>query len=157
MKKLFAISLLAVSGAALADNDVGCGLGTVLWEGQAGLLPKVLAATTNGTYGNQTFGITSGTLGCSADGVIKAEARKAVFASANLDRLAADMAKGEGESLAALAALYGVSEADRAAFNGLAQAQVASLFANDSTTGADVVASLTAAMKLNANLARYTA
>ena len=59
MKKFVAIALLACgSSVALADQDVGCGLGSMLWAGQSGLVPKILAATTNGTFGNQTFGIT---------------------------------------------------------------------------------------------------
>ena len=72
--------------------DIGCGLGTQLWAGNEGLVPKVLGATTNGTFGNQTFGITTGTLGCSQEGVITADARLRMFAGANLDNLARDMA-----------------------------------------------------------------
>ncbi len=50
----------------LADSDIGCGLGTMVFDGQQGKVYKVLGATTNGTSGNQTFGITFGTLGCDA-------------------------------------------------------------------------------------------
>ena len=41
--------------SVLADDDIGCGAGTIIWEGQSGLVPKVLGATTNGIFGNQTF------------------------------------------------------------------------------------------------------
>ena len=99
MKKLLAIALLASSGMAMADNDVGCGLGTILFEGKSGVVPKVLAVTTNGTYGNQTFGITSGTLGCKTEGVITSRARLGMFMGTNSERLARDMSVGQGEAL----------------------------------------------------------
>ena len=58
-----AMAALPVAGqAAGGDDDVGsCGWGSKVWEGQGGLAAKVLAVTTNGTSGNQTFAITSGT------------------------------------------------------------------------------------------------
>ena len=56
MKKLLAIALLASSSVVMADQDIGCGLGSMVWAGQSGIVPKVLGATTNGTSGNQTFG-----------------------------------------------------------------------------------------------------
>ncbi len=65
MKKLIIVALLASPLAAFAagENNVGCGLGSAIWAGQKGIAPQILAATTNGTSANQTFGITSGTLG----------------------------------------------------------------------------------------------
>jgi hypothetical protein len=63
------------AGAAFADPDIGCGLGTQLWEGNKGLIPKVLGATTNGSFGNQTFGITFQTIGCHSTGTVTADAR----------------------------------------------------------------------------------
>ena len=36
MKKILAIALLATTSSAFADNDVGCGLGTMVWAGQSG-------------------------------------------------------------------------------------------------------------------------
>ena len=159
MKKMMAVIVLAALpfGAAMADNDVGCGFGTQVWEGQSGMIPKVLAATTNGSTGNQTFGISSGTLGCSQDGVIKAELRRAQFASANIDQLAAEVAAGEGESLTTLAALYNVAAADRAAFNTLAQKSYSTLFATTNTTTGDVLAALEKAMTADARFAAYLA
>lgn len=159
MKKMMAVFVLGAlsASAAMADKDIGCGLGTQIWAGQSGLLPKILGATTNGTLGNQTFGITSGTLGCSQDGVVKAELRRAQFASANLDQLAAEVASGEGESLTTLAALYNVNGSDRAAFNALAQQNYGALFARaDVTTGA-VLAALEKAMAADARFAAYLA
>src|SRR3569832_2439659 len=74
MKNKFIIaSLLAVAPmgmAVAAPNNVGCGVGTIIFEGQSGVAPQVLAVTTNGTLGNQTFFISSGTLGCANDWVV---------------------------------------------------------------------------------------
>ena len=52
MKKLLAATVLAttlpLSGLTLADSDVGCGFGTMVFDGSEGKVPKILAATTNG-------------------------------------------------------------------------------------------------------------
>lgn len=155
-KSTVAAALLCLPmGAALADDDIGCGWGTMVWEGQEGLVPKVLGATTNGTSGNQTFGITTGTAGCSSDGVITADARTSMFASANLDQLAAEIAAGEGETLDALAALYEIDTADRDAFATLAQREYGQMFAEADSTVEHVLSHLETAMADDATLARY--
>jgi hypothetical protein len=159
LKKATMLALLALAplGAAFADNDVGCGAGTKIWEGQSGVIPKILAATTNGSFGNQTFGISSGTLGCHNGGVVHAEYRVTEFASANLDQLSADMAAGRGETLDALAALYGISDSDRAAFATLAKSHYGEIFAAEHGDSVAVVASLQDLMKSDSRLAHYIA
>ncbi|AXQ29634.1 DUF3015 domain-containing protein [Solimonas sp. K1W22B-7] len=156
LKKSIALAILALSPlTAFADDDVGCGWGTQVWKGQSGLVAKVLASTTNGLLGNQTFGITSGTSGCSQDGVIKAEYRAPAFAAANLDQLAAEMAVGRGESLAALAAIYNVQGADREAFYAMTKAHYSQIFRSEATTASEVIASVQALMKADTRLAQY--
>ncbi len=62
LKKIALAAVLATgSSMAMADNDVGCGVGTQVWAGQKGIAPKILAATTNGIFTNQLLGITFGT------------------------------------------------------------------------------------------------
>ncbi|MFI7964943.1 DUF3015 family protein, partial [Acinetobacter baumannii] len=74
LKKLALAALLAAgSSVAMADNDVGCGVGTQVWAGQKGVVPKILAATTNGIFTNQLLGITFGTLGCRQGGTVTAQ------------------------------------------------------------------------------------
>ncbi|MDY0117622.1 MAG: DUF3015 family protein, partial [Sulfurimonadaceae bacterium] len=68
MKKI-AVSLVALfalgtSAFAGVNNQTGCGLGSMLIKDDSTAIMLALQATTNGTSGNQTFGITSGTLGC---------------------------------------------------------------------------------------------
>jgi hypothetical protein len=59
MKKvsLAALVFCSLPFIANADNVGGCGWGSKLFDGQKGVLPQIFAVTTNGTSGNQTFGI----------------------------------------------------------------------------------------------------
>ena len=159
MKKqlVLAAMLLAPMGSAFADKDVGCGWGTQIWAGKSGTVSKVLAATTNGSTGNQTFGISSGTLGCSKDGTITAANRLPMFAGANLDQLSTEMAAGQGETMNTLASLYAVEASDRTAFNAALKAHYAEVFASSETTAADVLARVEKVMASDARLARYVA
>jgi Protein of unknown function (DUF3015) len=120
MKKLLvSMMLLGIAGGAFAagENNVGCGLGSVVMGGQKGVVPQVLAATTNGSSGNQTFGISSGTLGCTTDGTVPKSKMAVLFIEGNQDKLAADMSSGKGESLTGLAHVMGVSPAQQVSFN----------------------------------------
>ena len=159
MKKMLAVAAISLMPftTTMAAQDIGCGLGTLLMQDQKGLIFRVLGATTNGSFGNQTFGITSGTLGCAKNGVIASDARRSMFTAANVDQLSAEVAAGEGETLATLATLYKVEAADRAAFYALAQANHAVLFANAEVTTGDVLKALETAMAADARLARYIA
>ncbi len=113
---LLAVAILFGSQAGLAmaanpDTGPGCGLGKLAWgdyKGQKEIAPQVMMATTNGTFGSQTFGISSGTSGCTHDGKIMGEHKTTMFASLNFDALTAEMAQGQGEHLASLATLMGV-------------------------------------------------
>lgn len=154
-KMVLAAALLAAPvGVALA-HDTGCGAGTILWEGQSGVAAEVLAVTTNGTFGNQTFGITSGTLGCTQGGVVRVSKRISMYAGANMAQIAADMAAGHGESLAALADLYGIAPSDRQAFYDTAQAHFGDIFSSTNVTVGQMLASLEAVMADSEQLAKY--
>ncbi|EKO3626453.1 DUF3015 family protein [Vibrio metschnikovii] len=131
MKKLFAVAALVAlpfSNAVMADSDIGCGVGTMIFDGKEGKVFKVLGATTNGTSGNQTFGITFGTLGCDGTGTINSAQKLALFIDGNLDNLARDIARGEGETLATLSEVWGIQASDKAAFNQLAKENFANVF-----------------------------
>ncbi len=155
MKKLLAIALLASSSVVMADQDIGCGLGSMVWAGQSGIVPKVLGATTNGTSGNQTFGITSGTLGCQADGVISSRARLSMFMGTNSERLARDMSVGKGETLEVLANLLKIKAEDKSAFFQASQANFGKIFAPQNQTAGEVLAALQQVMKQDSKLAVY--
>lgn len=146
MKKLLAVAALAstlpLSNVAMADSDIGCGLGTMVFDGKSGKVFKVLGATTNGTSGNQTFGITFGTLGCDGTGTINSAQKLALFIDGNMDNLARDIAKGEGETLATLSEVWGINEADKSAFNELAQQNFAEVFKSENVTSQEVFTNL---------------
>ena len=93
--------------ASAEELGAGCGLGKQLFKGQKGLVPHVMAATTNGTSGNQTFGLSSETSGCDADGVILNDRAPEAFVEVNFDNLYQDMAQGNGQYLHSLATLMG--------------------------------------------------
>jgi hypothetical protein len=152
---LAAVIVAATAGFAAADDDIGCGLGTQLWEGEKGLAPKVLGATTNGTVGNQTFGITTGTLGCSSEGVITANARLRMFAGANLDNLARDMAYGQGETLDAFATLMRVSDDDKPEFFRFARSNFSALFSDDDATAGELIDNLNRLLAQDPALSGY--
>lgn len=160
MKKFLAVAVVAafpMAAMAAGENNVGaCGWGSKLFEGQSGIAPQVLAATTNGTSGNQTFAVTSGTSGCTQDGAVSSNWRTAMFIDGNKHKLARDMSVGSGEALDSLAHLMGVDAQDRAAFASLAKDNLARIFPTDDVATQQIVASLREVMAADARLARYT-
>jgi hypothetical protein len=104
--------------AGQAARNTGCGLGTVLWGDKAdgNTLSQTMQATTNGTFGNQTFGITSGTLECDQPAKFVQNERLLAFTADNMDLLARDIAAGQGETLDTVAELLEVPVAERPAF-----------------------------------------
>lgn len=159
MKKIITVLSLVVAlpTAAFAeqDNVGGCGLGSMVFKGQSGLIPQVLAVTTNGTSGNQTFGISTGTLGCSQDGTVRSNMRAALFIETNKQQLARDMSVGSGETLASLSHLIGIEAKDQAAFNRAAKANMARIFTTDSVATEQVVVALREVLASDAQLSRY--
>jgi hypothetical protein len=116
--------------AANPDTGPGCGLGKLAWSdyaNQKDIAPQVLMATTNGTFGSQTFGISTGTSGCTNDGKVMSEHKTTMFAQLNFENLSQEMAQGQGEHLASLATLMGVPAEHQPAFFALTQERYTSL------------------------------
>jgi len=139
---LAAASLGSLGAGAAADETVGCGLGTRIWQGEESVVFQLLAFTTNATSSTQPLGISSETCGCTRGGVIMTGQRLSMFAGANLDRLARDMAHGEGEALETLAGLLGIPQAERGAFRRLTRENFAALFPSEEATAGDMLATL---------------
>ncbi len=153
MKKLIAgVMLLGASSMAFAQP--GCGVGAMIWKGQSGIAPHVLAATTNGTFGNQTFGMTTGTLGCQTNESVQSMAR---YMDSNIDKVARDMSRGTGENLDTLAVLLGVDAADRDTFRQVLQDNFASIFPSSDTTSGEAVDAIVAVLEKNESLSKYVA
>lgn len=156
-KKLLLAVLVMAPGISFAASDSvgGCGLGSKLFDGQKGIAPQVLAVTTNGTSGNQTFGITSGTLGCSQDGVVKSSWKTAMFIDGNKEKLAREMSIGNGESLDSLASLIGVRDEHKAVFFRSTKENFARIFTSEDVSTQQVLASLKQVMAENGELSTY--
>jgi hypothetical protein len=152
-KVLLALALLLgltpIASAANNYTAAGCGLGTILWKGKNGKVHLILAATTNGTFGNQTFGISSETLDCTAEGVVKNDKQTEVYAAVNFQRLSREMAQGGGEYTDGLAALLGAKTAEqKAAFRAQAQAKYERIFTSESMDSNEMLKNLRAEVTL---------
>ena len=137
---------LIISAPSNAVDSTGCGLGSMAWRGQSGIVPQILAVTTNGTFGNQTFGITSGTSGCDPNGRITGGTQRMVlaFVENNMEQIAMDVAAGEGETLETLA---GIMNVDSAVLAEKTHQQFAMIFPNQDVDAVDVTLKLFEIMK----------
>lgn len=115
---ILTVVLGSASAPALAQYGMaGCGLGSIVskemsWDNGSA---QILASTTNGTAGSQTFGITTGTSNCgepaspgTKDALKgKKAAEQKVYLYYNLAQIKADAARGEGNYIEGLAGLFG--------------------------------------------------
>lgn len=147
---------LAVNPGSSAYGDgPGCGLGAQIFNEKA-VLQQVLAATTNGSFGTQTFGISTGTLGCSNNGKFASTEQATMFANLNFDNLSQEMAQGGGEHLASLATLMGVPAEQQPAFFAMTQEKYATLIQSGETTPAAMLKALHETMATHPVLAKVS-
>ena len=151
------VALFPVSNtfAQTYGNGPGCGLGSVVFNGNKKIVHQLLAYTTN--VFTQPFGISTGTLGCTNDGIVKNEEKVNVFASANIESLSQEMAQGRGEHLASLASLMGVPSEHQGAFFTMTQEKYTSIFKTEQTSSMEMLVSLSSEMSAHPILASYTA
>ena len=133
--------LLPVSVFAAGYGAAGCGLGSMVLGSKPGAT-QVLAATTNGTFGSQTLGITFGTSNCGDHGLVKVSKEREVFAQENYTSLVKEMAQGKGENLYTLASLYQCPAASHQEFGAMVQEKFENLVANDQTTSTELLSQL---------------
>lgn len=147
MKKLLvslaAVAALATVVSASSNSQTGCGLGAVIIKDDSSAVLLALQATTNGTSMNQTFGITSGTLGCKKTKLVMNEVAEE-FVASNMDILAKEIAIGHGESLDTLDELLKVK--DKVAFNAELQANYNKIYSSKSVKMADVLDNISTTM-----------
>ncbi|RLA73434.1 MAG: hypothetical protein DRG78_22595 [Epsilonproteobacteria bacterium] len=140
MKKfiLSAIATIALTTTLLAtpNNQTGCGLGSIIIKDNSSTVMLVLQATTNSIFGNQTFGITSGTLGCKRTKFVMNEMAEE-FVASNMDILAKEIAVGHGESIDTLAELLNIE--DKATFSASLQANYNSIYTSQKVEMSDVL------------------
>jgi hypothetical protein len=150
----------AAALAANPDTGPGCGLGKLAFadfKNQKNIAPQVLMATTNGTFGSTTFGISTGTSGCTNDGKVWAEYKTTLFAEINFENLSQEMAQGKGEHIASLATLMGVPAAHQAEFFAMTQERYTSLVQAGETSPVAMVKALNDAIATHPVLAQVSA
>jgi hypothetical protein len=146
--------VLLIAGTAHAQYGMaGCGLGAMIFGNDQGTANQVIAATTNGTFANQTFGISSGTSNCVSGGVVKAEREQAAFAEVNFQDLKGNMAAGGGEYLATFATLLGCEDSARPAFSKMTQDKIEVIVPSTSTTPIQMLISVKQQIKASPSLA----
>ena len=158
MKNLIRVMVLG-SFLVVAHADsatAACGFGTKIW-GNEGLGRKIIAFTTN-FWTFKGISTTSEISGCGEeDNLFKkiSSAKLRYYASQNLDHLAADFARGQGEHLDAIAHLIQIRVEDRQDFQALAQNHFEFLFPHDHVTAGEMLEQLSQLMTENDALASY--
>ena len=158
MKRIITgLALLSASSITMAEAPGGpdCGWGNMLFEGKSGLGSHFIASITNGTSGNNTFGMTSGTNGCSTDGTLTYGGKSMI--GSIMGEFTEDVARGEGDALDAVAVVYGIEKEDRKAFSQLLHANFNTIFPDENVTAAEVNASIDELLRNDARLAKYVA
>jgi hypothetical protein len=157
MKKLAilgaVVGIMAGASAARAQGYgmAGCGLGSLVFKDNG--MTQILAATTNGTFANQTFAITSGTSNCGSGGVIKAQREQAAFAEVNFQDLKRNMATGGGEFLTSFATLLGCEDAAKPALAKMTQSKYEAILPTEKTSPMEMLSGVKTQIKSDAQLA----
>lgn len=134
---VFAAAICVSEPAGAIDSTGGCGLGSMAWRGQSGIIPQVLAITTNGSFGTNTFGITFGTSGCDPNGRVTGGTGKMVLAviENNMEQFAMDASAGRGETIETIA---GILNVDSEKLGAAAQQNFAYLFTDENVEAVDL-------------------
>lgn len=147
MRLIASFAIAAIAGgslhAATMQDNVGAGLGTLIFDGHDGLVSQISAATTNGIVSNQTFAITSGTLGASKPDAWWAKREQLQkFVNENMDAVAADISVGEGETIDTMAELLNVPADQRATFGVELQTSFSVIYPDATVTSGNVAESI---------------
>lgn len=148
-----AVMAVSTTAAAQKYGMGGCGLGSKLFETNS-KGSQILAATTNSSTANQTFGITSGTSNCTAEGVVTSQKEQEVYAEVNLLSLSQEMASGGGEYLAGLGTLMGCDRGVRPVFFDVAQERYETILPSEKTTSTEMLQNLKREMRGSKALAQ---
>lgn len=143
MKKIlaavFVLSLTLMSTDVFAGSNTGVGFGSVILKGKSGKLMEIIATSINGICCNGGFAITFGTLNYQQGGVIGVNLVD-VYVAENMDSLANDIAKGDGEYLDTLAHLMKVDNKDT--FKDTLHKNFNKIYTSKDITSKDVVANI---------------
>lgn len=129
----------------------GCGLGSLVMKENTAIM-QILAATTNGTFGNQTFGITSGTSNCVKGGVVSLQREQAAFAEVNFHDLKRNMSSGGGEFLTSFASLLGCEDNAKPALARMTQEKYEVILPSEKSTAMDLLSGVKTQIAADAQL-----
>ncbi len=149
-KNLLSLALVAAAFFATEANAAnygmaGCGLGSMAFGNDNGKI-QIVAHTTNGTFGSQTFGITSGTSNCVDSGA----SASAMYIAVNQESLKKDIARGEGETLNGLSQVLNCN--DSAKLSNTLQQNYSSIFPTNSVKSEEINANIQALIQSNKEL-----
>lgn len=142
MKKVLIASVLffALAGTQVfAGDNIGPGLGRTVLKGKSGKVMELVGTFLNGLCGNGTFAITSGTSGYQEGATIGLNSVD-LYVAENMDSLANDIAKGNGEYLDTLAHLMKVENKD--AFKDNLHKNFNKIYTSKDVTSKEVVANI---------------
>lgn len=128
-------------------GDAGCGLGSMVFGNQPGMV-QILAATTNNVIIPQTSAITSGTSNCTPGAF--AQGTKS-FVEANREMVAKDVSRGSGEAIGALTQINAC--ADSSAVGAALQKNFATIFPSESTSSDQVTEAILKTLHTDPSLA----
>ncbi len=126
----------------------GCGLGSVI-VGKKG--NQIIAATTNATAYNQSFAITVGTANCDDSEMTQTASRMDHFVAGNQVALAADVARGGGETLTGVSKILSCSNTEL--LNRTLQGKFSEIFPNYEVTPNEITDSVITVIRKDSVLA----
>jgi hypothetical protein len=152
MKKILVLVAMLVTGQLSYAADAGCGLGTLAISRNTKLM-QLFALTTNSSTFTQVLGITSGTSGCSASGLVQNDKQMQYFVEINHQDIQREMAEGKGEKLQALALLNGCfTDESQSAFAQFSQQNFGKIVTSSSQSASDLVHNMKTEFNGNENL-----
>lgn len=150
MKKLLVVVLIALSASpafAAKYGSAGCGLGSMIFEGDQTWWKQVLAGTTNG-YSLQSIAITLGTSNCDSPAPLKVGQAEA-YVEANKVALANDIARGNGETIVGLSKVYGCSNSSE--FGQALKSNYAAIFPSSNAASSEITHNINAVASTTCN------
>jgi hypothetical protein len=138
--------------AMAADSSSGCGLGWAV-SSRNSLVSSAVRATTNGLFFNSTFGMTSGTSGCTKHSIVQIEKEQIYYTEANRENLVVEMAQGQGEFVDAYARVLGCSGESVNTFRQVTQKSYPAIVTSSDVSAAQILHNLKEQMRKSPTLA----
>jgi hypothetical protein len=142
------IALVSAVSAFAGDSSSGCGMGWEVAKEQS-LISSSTRSIVNATFSN-TIAMTLGTSGCAKHSIVQNEAKGVHFAEANLNQLAIEMARGNGEFVASFGSVFGCQNSSD--FGSMVQAKYEAVLPSANTSGVELYNNVKAQIKNNASL-----